>query len=371
MAARIPGHLTGVTGYYIHHHGHGHLHRAGTIARAAARSHGTVVTGLSSRARPAGWFGPWVTLADDAGSAEPTPDNPTAFGRLHWVPTGHAGLRSRAAAVSAWIAAADPAVMVVDVSVEVALLARLHGVPVVSMGMPGFRHDPAHEIGYGVSDLVIGPWPAAASRWLHGGTPDDRLVAVGAISRFSPIDGPVDVRPGTVVVLNGTGGSPTDPTGLTADLVAAAGRQSADWSLDYLAGAGHWVDDPWSLLSTAEVVVSHCGQNAVAEIAASRRPAILVPADRPFDEQWATARALRELDLPAVVLDRWPAPQEWSRLLGRAAALDGADWVRWNDGRGAERAADLIEQVATAARSNGRGWTGAGVDGRDHDARIA
>lgn len=368
------GHLFSVSGYYIHHHGHGHLHRAGTIARAVARTHGSVVTGLSSRPRPAGWFGPWVHLADDADPVTGPEHNASAFGRLHHVPTGHPGLRARTATISSWIAATAPRVLVVDVSVEVALLARLHGVPVVSMGMPGFRHDQAHEIGYGVSDLVVGPWPAAASRWLHGGTPDDRLVAVGAISRFAPADGTVDIRPGSVVVLNGTGAAASDPTALSADLVAAADAATRDWSLEYLAGAGHWVDDPWSRLSTAEVVVSHCGQNAVAEIAASRRPAVLVPSARPFDEQWATARALRELDLPAVVLDGWPAPEDWPQVLARAARLDGADWARWNDGGGADRAATLIGAVSGTTGSTttpGGRWSAVDGDGRDHDARIA
>lgn len=372
-------------GYYIHHHGHGHVHRATTVARAVGQSRGTEVTGLSSRSRPADWAGPWVTLADDAVPAVAARSNPTAFGVLHHVPTGHRGLRDRSAALSAWIAAAEPSALVVDVSVEIAVLARLHGVPVVSMGMPGFRHDQAHEIGYGVSDLTIGPWPAAATRWLHGGSPADRLHAVGAISRFAPVDGPVPVRHRHAVVLNGTGGSGSgDPTNLSAELVAAVAAAGGDWTLEYLAGAQHWVADPWSRLCTADVIVSHCGQNAVAEIAASRRPAVLVPGTRPFDEQWATARALRELALPAVVLDAWPAPEQWPAVLDRAAALDGSGWVRWNDGAGAERAAALVSAVADGASSgtgtvvplspvsgDPRRWPGVDDDGRERDARIA
>lgn len=374
-------------GYYIHHHGHGHVHRASTIARAVAQAQGVEVTGLSSRSRPADWTGPWVTLADDAVPDLGAGGNPTAFGVLHHVPTGHPGLRARSAAVAAWIAATTPSALVVDVSVEIALLARLHGVAVVSIGMPGFRHDRAHEIGYGISDLTVGPWPAAATGWLHGGSPEERLHAVGAISRFPPVDGPVDVRPRHAVVLNGTGGSdPADPTSLSADLVAAVAARGGRWSLEYLAGAGHWVDDPWSRMSTAEVIVSHCGQNAVAEIAAARRPAVLVPGNRPFGEQRATARALRELALPAVVLDSWPAPEHWAAVLDRAAGLDGADWVRWNDGGGAGRAAELVAAVAggqsptagtgativplTSTSGDRRRWPLVEPRGRD-DARTA
>ena len=41
------------------------------------------------------------------------------------------------ARLSAWIAESRPRVIVVDVSVEVALLARLFGIPVVSVALPG------------------------------------------------------------------------------------------------------------------------------------------------------------------------------------------------------------------------------------------
>ncbi|MGI8458122.1 MAG: glycosyltransferase [Propionibacteriaceae bacterium] len=289
------------------------------------------------------WPGEWVELADDA---VPSPSGDlTAFGRLHYVPTDHRGLRKRMGAISSWISAVAPRVLVADVSVEVALLARLHGVPVVSMGMPGHRGDAAHRLGYDVSDLVVGPWPAEATPFLHPGGARERLVEVGAISRYAPQQQRAEVVARSVLVLNGTGGSQAGaltPGTLTAGVVAAAEAVSPGWSWSYLAGATHWVDDPWPQLCAAEVVVSHCGQNAVAEIAAARRPAVLVPGDRPFGEQHATAEALRALGLPAIVLDRWPAADRWPDLLERAAELDGADWARWNDGRGAGRAADLL-----------------------------
>ncbi len=331
-------------GYYVHHQGHGHAHRASTIARVL----GAAVTGLSSRVRPSDWPGDWVVLADDA---VPTPSGDlTAYGRLHYVPTDHRGLRKRMGAISSWISEVAPRALVADVSVEVTLLARLHGVPVVSMGMPGQRGDAAHRLGYDVSDLVVGPWPAEATPFLYPGGSRDRLVEVGAISRYAPQRQPAAVVARSVLVLNGTGGSAGAGT-LTSEVVAAARKGSAEWSWSYLAGATHWVDDPWPQLCAAEVVVSHCGQNAVAEIAAARRPAVLVPGDRPFGEQHATAAALRALGLPALVLDGWPTADRWPALLSRAAELDGADWVRWNDGRGAGRAAELLLDVSGAPRS--------------------
>ncbi len=66
------------------------------------------------------------------------------------------------AALSAWIADTRPDALVVDVSVEVALLARLHGVPVLTLAQPGRRRDSAHTLGYAVSEQILAPWPKAA-----------------------------------------------------------------------------------------------------------------------------------------------------------------------------------------------------------------
>ena len=48
------------------------------------------------------------------------------------------------------------------------------------------------------------------------------------------------------------------------------------------------------MLRQSSVVFTHCGQNALAEVAASRVPAVLVPEDRPHDEQHSLAWALAE-----------------------------------------------------------------------------
>ncbi|MFC8762138.1 MULTISPECIES: glycosyltransferase [Streptomyces] len=53
------------------------------------------------------------------------------------------------------------------------------------------------------------------------------------------------------------------------------------------------------------MVVTHAGQNAVAECAAARVPAVVVPQSRPHGEQHATAHALAEGGL-ATVRDHWP-----------------------------------------------------------------
>ena len=192
------------------------------------------------------------------------------------------------AAIAAWIERTDPAAIITDVSVEVALLARLHGVPAVSMAMPGRRIDAAHRLGYDIADLILAPWPEVAGA-LWRGTPEDlaKTRYLGAISRFAPVHASAARTPDRrVVVLNGTGG-----TGPTPADIAAAALATPGWEWVHLDRAyGTWVDDPWPLICSAGVVVSHAGQNAIAEIAAARRPAVVIPQDRPFDEQRTLGR---------------------------------------------------------------------------------
>lgn len=321
-------------GYYAHHVGHGHLHRAMVLAAAMPDDRLTL---LSSRARPAAWRGEWVSLPrDDQGAAREV----EAGGRLHWAPISDSGLRDRMATVSRWIAEERPDVVVVDVSVEVALLVRLHGIPVVGVVLPGQRTDAAHRLGFDVCSALVACWPRGHDP-LPGLDPHvrARVLEVGAMSRF-PVLAPA--RPSLerrVVVLSGSGGC-----GWGTDQIGAAAQETPQWSWSVIGGPGRWVRDPQPLLASADAVVTHAGESALAEVAACRRPAVVIPQQRPHDEQHATARALRSGDWPVAVLDAWPEAG-WEPLLARTAALPGATWQEWCDGKAAARFADVLRGV--------------------------
>ena len=284
---------TGVVGYYVHHVGSGHRHRAQVLA-ARLRRDGVAVTGLSSLPRPDGWDGDWVRLPrDDDGD----PRDVSAHGHLHWAPLLHDGTRSRAAALSAWLETARPDLLVVDVSVEVLLLARLHGIPAVGVVLPGRRDDRAHLLGLGVAEALVGFWPRTA-RDMTPGLPDDlreRLVPVGALSRHPVRTEPEHAAAATPVVrspcCSGSGGHD-----VTADDVRLAQAATPDWRWHVLgADRSTWVADPSAVLAGADVVVTHAGQNALAETAAARRPAVVLPqpgpttSSRPPAPCWPTA----------------------------------------------------------------------------------
>ena len=370
-------------GYYVHHQGDGHLTRAAAIARALGEE---PVCGLSSRPRPDDWPGEWVQLArDDEGPFE----GAAAGGALHWAPRGHVGLRERMAQISAWVATHAPRRFVVDVSVEVTVLVRAMGVPTVVVALPGVRDDFAHQLGYRLADAIIAPWPDWADVLRGGEEWRAKTVAVGAISRFEgravvsapktravmvggrgasaptapalapplpaapaaagatvvPAETPAAARDRTVLVLSGRGG-----TELTLDELAAAQAETPGWTWIVLGPPGsRWVADPWPLLCAADVVVTHAGQNAVADVAAARRPAVIVPQPRPFDEQATTARALEAAGL-AVVQPVWPAGT-WADTLERAVQMGGDGWERWSPPGAAIRAATLIRDLTCAPRT--------------------
>ncbi|MCP2288702.1 glycosyltransferase [Nocardia amikacinitolerans] len=329
-------------GYYIHHHGSGHLVRARRISACLAQP----VTALSS-----------LTLSDDeifddvvhlpAGNPAATVRDPTASGVLHWAPRHDRGQAERMSAVAAWLAATRPDALVVDVSVEVALLARLHGVPVVCMALPGARTDPAHQLVHRVAERLIAAWPRELydPAWLRPYA--DKTRYVGGITRFDgrpPLFAARDERP-TVLVVGGAGGA-----AFTAGMVRACALRHRQYHWRTI-GLGDWVDDPWPELCRADVIVTHAGQGAIADVAAAGKPAVVVPAPRPFDEQLATARTLASAGI-ALTVDRWPDLEDWPGLLARARELDTGRWRAWQTrGAGVRAAAAIGEVVAERLRS--------------------
>lgn len=342
-------------GWYIHHQGRGHLHRATAVAQAAA-ARGLQITGISSLHEPPDWpvGADWVQLDrdDTAGPDDGEFREPTASGALHWAPLRHPGLRRRSAQLSAWIDHVAPQLLVADVSVEIALLARLHGIPVVTVALPGDRTDPAHRLGYEISSAVVGMWPAEASRILAGAA---EVHALGGLSRFTPKNRADSAEraaahqtgPGNqqleVLVLSGGGGG-----AVTAAAIAQLRRTLPQARISVLGGEGSWEADPWPLLLRADLVLTAAGQNSIAEIAASRTPALVTALDRPHQEQAHMLDALERGPWPAL---RAPAPEDdagWDRAVTQALNLEGQDWASWSDGGAAERFAELLHSMLPA-----------------------
>ena len=137
---------------------------------------------------------------------------------------------------------------------------------------------------------------------------------------------------------------------LSAEQIDRARSQTPEWEWVVVGHHGRWLPDSSGALADADVVVSSSGQNSVAEVAAARRPAILLPQDRPYDEQRTSAAALAAGGWPVVVEDPFP-DGGWQERLESASGLDGSRWSSWCDGRAAERFARLVASVPPGPRA--------------------
>jgi len=124
----------------------------------------------------------------------------------------------------------------------------------------------------------------------------------------------------------------------------AASIAEITWKTLGLRG-GRRTPDPWPDICAADVVITHAGQSCVADVAAARRPAIVLPQPRPFDEQHATAETLRRHRL-AVATRGWPDARAWRYFIGHARAADPSKWERRQTTDAAARAAEAIETTA-------------------------
>jgi len=323
-----------VIGYYVHHHGRGHLTRALAITAHLDED----VVFFSSLPTPGG-LRPrdrWVHLPMDVPPGGSAAYEPTAHGRLHWAPLHVDGLLRRSAELLCTLADTGARRLVVDVSVEIAVLARTSGVPVTVMAMPGERTDPPHQLAYRLADQIIAPWSDAVYRptWLAEHA--ERTHFVGYLSRFEGRSRePGNHTSDNAVLLSGAGGTEM-PDDAVTQLQAALPQYR--WTA---LGGPSWTDDPWSALRRAALVVTHAGQNALADAAAVAAATIVLPQPRPFDEQHTSAAALDAAGL-AICSPSWPTPQRWAELACAAGALDQGRWRAARVDGAAARAAQVL-----------------------------
>ena len=331
-------------GYYVHHHGEGHRQRAMAIAAQAPGRFtliGTGVTGLS---------GPFATLElpddriDGEGFAgeDGAADRPSS---LHYAPIGHPGVRERMRMISAWIAEQRPALMIVDLSVEVAMLARLCATPTVYVRLAGARWDAAHLDAFRGALALLAPFDprceeADVPDWVRAKTFYSR-----GLGSFPPAAARAD---NVVLVAFGGGGSRTTVGDLEDAAHATPDRRwraigpidSPPPAAPNLDIAG-WVDHADEEIGSAGVVVGGAGDGVLGAVAAFGKPYVCIPEDRPFAEQSAKAKAL-EAAGAAIVLPRWPPAGEWPEVLRKASAIETTAISGFHDRHGAAKAAASI-----------------------------
>lgn len=334
-------------GYYVHHHGAGHIKRARALASAAD---GRIIL-LGTDVGAEGIDLPDDRLGtgqfDGLDSAACRPD------ALHYAPLDHEGIRGRVAAIAKWIEAARPALMVVDVSAEIAMLARLASVPVIYVRLNGDRTDAAHLESFRGASGLLAPFHEALElgttpQWVKDKT--RYFPGITTALRPSSLD-----EEGSILVVIGQGGATGDSNVLAEAARATPGRhwrvigpctvpRHCPSNLQILG----WVKDPDVEIAKAALVIGGAGDGLVTAVLACRRPFICIPQLRPFGEQHATAQRLGELGA-AVTLANWPHPETWLSLFEEARNLQAGAPRYLHDPLGVCSAANWIVAVADTA----------------------
>ncbi|WP_244475664.1 glycosyltransferase [Methylobacterium sp. Leaf466] len=311
-------------GYYCHHQGAGHWQRATLLADALDRPVTLIgtETGRSAHQR--------LALPDDRldgfDGRDGEAGRPEAF---HYAPLRVPAIRERMTRIAAWVAQADPVLMIVDVSVEVALFARLLSVPTLVVRLAGLRTDTPHLEAFRSAEALLAPFPAALDdtgmpEWVRAKTIHAGFLGLPAQAAAA--------EDGSILVIYGRGGE----GGTLSDLVAAAravperawhvlGPVSGEVTPAEAPPANlhlhGWVPEVGPFLGRASLVVGGGGDGVVAAVAARAKRFVCFPESRPFEEQTAKARRLSALGA-AVVREAWPTPHCWPEVVRDGLALD-------------------------------------------------
>lgn len=360
--------------FFVHHQGRGHANR--TMAVAAEFARDRPVSVLTAGPNLFDGFSrdiEIVTLPNMIGAMVPTPRlyaEPTPP-VMHCVPLGLAEMRRTMRQILDHLDERAVGLFVVDVSAEIAMLARIASVPAVQIRMHGDRNDIAHIGAYEACVGMLAPfderleqddYPAhlRGKTFYSGGlcTSVDRVPdRAEARARLG-----LDPQREIVVAVTGGGGSGTPYAPLT---VAARAAPDALWlTLGPTHREGHetdfanlrelgWVPSVTDYLAAADIVVASAGDNTVHEVARVAGRLIVMPEWRYFGEQTRKAEALVRLGA-AVQAPHWPGDfHGWRDLLDRVRSLDGTILRSLYAPDAATRAAGWLEGLTDALWQGG------------------
>ncbi|MFK5596314.1 glycosyltransferase [Methylobacterium sp. HMF5984] len=360
--------------FFVHHQGRGHANRTMAIAAEFARDRPVSV--LTAGPQLFDGFSrdiEIVPLPNMIGAsvptlrlyAEPTPQV------MHCVPLGLAEMRRTMRRILDHLDEREVGLFVVDVSAEIALLARIASVPAVQIRMHGDRSDIGHVGAYEACVGMLAPfdermeqddYPAYlwAKTFYSGGL----CTSVDGVPGRAEARARLGLDPAReiVVAVTGGGGSGTPYAPLT---VAARAAPETLWlTLGPTHREGHetdfsnlrelgWVPSVTDYLAAADIVLASAGDNTVHEVARVGGRLIVMPEWRYFGEQTRKAEALVRLGA-AVQAPVWPGDlQGWRDLLARARTLDPAPLGSLYAPDAAARAAGWLEGLADEL------WSGA------------
>lgn len=336
-------------GYFVHHQGRGHAERCAAVAHALPADRPLVIfcaredifAPLPAHARIVVIPSLFEPRGDEAAGMDHVP-TPSV---LHCAPLGWPAIRETMSILSMWFQSADPALMICDVSAEIALLARLCSVPHVKVLQHGDRGDAGHQAAYMGAAGLLAPFDIALAQPEWSAAIRKRTCFAGGLGVATQCAERVSARarigvaPGEemILVMSGGGGRGFGqaPLGVGARSQPGArwitiGAIERDWHATEPANLEHrgWVDNAADYIAAADLVIASAGNTTCHQILAAGRPWLVVPEWRYFDEQQRKAEALANAGV-AVVWAYLPASAHaWTAALAEARSRHDAQRQR-------------------------------------------
>ena len=329
-------------GYYAHHHGSGHCRQADKLAALLPFELCQQMTVFTSLPINAYRFSAIAEKQIVRLSAEDQLPEDVLSGRageywqpssLHYSPVGNHHVQTRSWQLLDEIRLRQIDLMVIDVSVEVAMLCRTASVPYLYVRLAGERNDEPHLNAFAGALGLLAPYPyqletAATLDWVRQKTlyldfmpnkmdklltfPDfiDKLITLttnGAIhkwlySRLDSVNKSVKdnhIKDHIVTVIKGYGGHDAIDAKLSElrcalpnALIISLGPIN-DEVRDCVDMAAH-VDDVTPFIAYSDLLLMACGLNGIAQAYNYSTPLVVLPDERPHREQEVMAEALIE-----------------------------------------------------------------------------
>lgn len=312
-------------GYYAHHHGSGHCRQVDKLAAllpGAAKRQLIVFTSLSSNAYT-------FTSIDETQiirlQAEDECADDVLKGRagehwqpasLHYSPVGNSNIQKRSHQILDTIYQLKIDLMIIDVSVEVAMLCRAASIPYLYIRLPGIRDDTPHLNAFAGALALLAPYPrlleaSMTPEWVGKKTlyldfintaqkkqlTYHQFIKILAALNASNLEDWGEDTPTIITVIKGYGGHEAIDIKLSElrrllpnAFIISLGPINDDMRCHVDIAAQ--VNDVTPFIQHSHYLLMACGLNAVAQAYDYATPLVVLPDDRPHQEQEVMAQAL-------------------------------------------------------------------------------
>jgi len=318
--------------FYVHHHGSGHLMRTLQIASALGGRKiflmGSALDKISIK------LPEHIELihlpADTPHRGDLQAPHERVPDIFHYAPTGVSGVTERTAIMTDLFKREFPIMLIVDVSVEVTLLARLCSVPTIVMLQHGIRNDLPHLMAYQSAALLLAPYPSSLyvgeKNWVF-----NKTVFTGGFSRFNSNSDAQKEHNKNIAVLIGAGGS-----SINNELIDKIAREASTYTFHILGNETSgdasfnifWhgqVQDPQQILEKCRIVIGNTGHNTVMEVASLDKRFIGIPEERPFAEQVQKALSIEKRKGVRIIPPLKLRKQHWEAIFNKLSE-EVPDW---------------------------------------------